>query len=88
MVQERELAFLQRFGLRSNRLPSQNFLTYASLAELGKILGIRWRFLTPFYGFRWLLKPLIAKLGGRREPAKFHLIDGVHCVTEAHNEHH
>ena len=87
MVKEREQAFLERFGLRSNRLPSQNYLTYASLVGLGENLGIRWRLLTPFYGLRWLLKPLAAKLRGRREPAKFHLIIGVRCQRQSDNEH-
>lgn len=76
MVQEREAAFLQQYGFRSNALPSKNYLTYGGLKELGKTLGIRWQILTPFYGLAWVLKPFKAKLLRRREPAKFHVVVG------------
>lgn len=76
MVKEREAAFLQQYGFRSNALLSKNYLTYASLKELGKTLGIRWQILTPFYSLAWTLKPFKAKLLRRREPAKFHVVVG------------
>jgi hypothetical protein len=46
------------------------------LDTLQTSLSVRWQFLTPFYGARWLLKPWMAWLRGSREPAKFHLILG------------
>jgi len=76
MVHEREERFLRQYGLRSDALPSKNYLTYDELKELGTALGLRWQVLTPFYGLAWLLKPLKAMLLRQREPAKFHVIVG------------
>ncbi len=76
MVHEREEAFRQRFGFPSNALPSENFLTYDRLAELGARLHLRWETHEPWYGLRWALRPWIARLLGRREPARFLLIIG------------
>ena len=74
MVREREELFRQRYGFPSNALPSENYLTYDFLKALQAPLGVRWKFLTPFYGFAWMLRPLKARLRSTREPAKFHLI--------------
>ena len=77
MVREREALFLKQFGFRSDALPSENYLTYKYLDELGSTLNMRWQIITPYYGLRWALRPLKAKLLGRREPAKFHVIVGL-----------
>jgi ubiquinone/menaquinone biosynthesis C-methylase UbiE len=74
MVRERESQFTQRYGFPSNALPSQNYLTYALLAELSAEFELDCQRVTPFYGLRWLLRPLRAGLSGAREPAKFHLL--------------
>jgi SAM-dependent methyltransferase len=76
MVKERESRFAQRFGFPSNALPSENYLTYTRLQELGSALNVRWQMITPYYGLRWILRPLKAKLLGQREPARFHVIVG------------
>jgi SAM-dependent methyltransferase len=76
MVQEREAHFTRRFGFPSNALPSQNFLTIQCLKELSEQLGLKWQALTPFYGLRWALRPIKARLLGRREPAQFRLLIG------------
>jgi len=76
MVRERESQFSERYGFPSNSLPSENYLTYSRLNELGVALGLKWRFITPFYGFRWALRPLLSQLRRTREPAKFHVIVG------------
>ncbi len=76
MVQEREEQFKQRYGFASDNLQSENYLTYARLKELARELSLRWKFITPFYGLRWMFRPLLAKVRGRREPAKFHLLVG------------
>jgi len=76
MVEEREAQFVKKYGVASDNLQSENFLTYTRLDELAKKLDIQWRFLTPFYGVRWILRPLASILLRRREPAKFHLIVG------------
>lgn len=84
MVKEREGLFLQQYGFQSNRLRNQNYLTYATLKELGSQLNVGWQFVTPNYGLRWDMRPLKAKLLGQREPAKFHVVVGrklVHKFT-------
>jgi len=76
MVKEREIRFTEHYGFASNALPSKNYLTYHDLNELASSLHLFWQIITPSYGFAWALKPLKARLLGRREPAKFHLVVG------------
>ncbi len=76
MVREREADFRRRFGFPSDALASENYLTYDRLALLGKRLGLRWRTVVPWYGLRWAIRPWMARLRGRREPARFLLIEG------------
>lgn len=73
MVAERKSAFLSRYGFASDSLRSENYLTYRRMEELGKTLGIVWRHIRPLYGVRWRLRPWLAHLRGRREPAEFGL---------------
>jgi SAM-dependent methyltransferase len=74
MVREREQSFEAAYGFRSNALSSENFLTYDRLEELGRTLALRWTVHRPYYGVRWMLRPLIARIRGRREPARFALL--------------
>jgi hypothetical protein len=76
MVHEREAQFEKKYGFPSNNLQSENYLTYGRLKELGQELHLKWKFVTPFYGLRWMFRPLVSTLLRRREPAKFHLIVG------------
>jgi len=76
MVEEREAQFKEKYGFASDNLRSENYLTYTRLKELARELHLRWKFITPFYGLRWALRPLLAGLSGRREPATFHLVVG------------
>jgi SAM-dependent methyltransferase len=76
MVKEREEQFEKKYGFRSDNLQSENYLTYARLKDLAQGLNLTWKFITPFYGVRWMLRPLASLLLRRREPAKFHLIVG------------
>jgi len=77
MVREREEQFEKRCGFASNSLQSENYLTYQRMDELAAKLGISWRHIRPFYGIRWALRPLLARLRGRREPAEFGLWIGI-----------
>ncbi len=72
MLKERETYFKQHYGTPSNHLQSEGYLTYDRL----KKLNWQWQRWTPFYGLRWHLKPLRARLRGHREPAKFHVLVG------------
>ncbi len=74
MVQERQAQFTRKFGFPSNALASENYLTYQRLADLAVKLDLDCQILTPFYGIGWALRPWKARLLGRREPAKFHLV--------------
>jgi ubiquinone/menaquinone biosynthesis C-methylase UbiE len=76
MVQERQALFTRRFGFPSNALPSQNFLTSQCLKDLSDQLGLKWMVLSPFYGLRWALRPVKARILGRREPAQFRILVG------------
>lgn len=75
MVRERQRAFEERYGTASDALPSENFLTYDRLSELADELSLTWRTHEPWYGLRWALEPALARLRGRREPARFLLIE-------------
>jgi SAM-dependent methyltransferase len=76
MVAERESQFAEKYGFASDNLQSENYLTYRRLDDLSRELHIGWKRITPFYGLRWMIRPLVAALLRRREPAKFHLIVG------------
>ncbi len=92
MVQERQSEFSKKYGFPSNALASENFLTYRRLEELAAISAAEVRLITPHYQIRWRLRPWKARLLGRREPAKFHLIifsgrqAGVESHTRAKND--
>lgn len=73
MVREREALFQEKYGFASNALPSENFLTYRRLDELGEELGLSWRFASVFYGVAWAARRLRARFAGHREPAQFRL---------------
>jgi ubiquinone/menaquinone biosynthesis C-methylase UbiE len=73
MLEERRATFLQRFGTASDSIRSLEYLTDGQLSELEQIFGIRWERYTPFYGIRWALRPMMARLRGRREPARFRI---------------
>ena len=74
MVNEREAQFTRKYGFPSDNLQSGNYLTYARLQGLARELNVSPEILTPSYGLRWALRPVIARLLGRREPAKFHVV--------------
>jgi ubiquinone/menaquinone biosynthesis C-methylase UbiE/uncharacterized protein YbaR (Trm112 family) len=76
MVREREEQFTKRYGFPSNNLQSENYLTYSRLQELAYKFNLKWKFITPFYGIKWKLRPIIVWLLGNREPARFHIIVG------------
>lgn len=73
MVRERQAAFLNRYGTASDSIRSQEFMTDTRLKVLEQRLSIRWRVYSPYYGLRWAMRPLIAKLRGRREPSQFRI---------------
>lgn len=73
MLAERRDAFTQRYGFASDAIPSLEFLTDARLSQMEERFGIQWKTYSPFYGMRWAMRPLFAKLKGRREPSRFRI---------------
>jgi hypothetical protein len=76
MVREREAGFVKQFGFPSNALKSGNYLTYDGIKNLGDLLHLQWERHVPGYNLHWRLRPLMARLQGRREPAKFEVLVG------------
>lgn len=73
MVSERRALFSQRYGTASDSIKSLEFLTGERLRILEEQLSIRWTMHSPQYGFKWAMRPLAAKLRGKREPSRFHI---------------
>jgi SAM-dependent methyltransferase len=73
MVSERHAIFSQRYGTASDSIKSLEYLTNERLHALEEQLFIQWTIYSPQYGFRWSMRPLIAKLRGRREPSQFRI---------------
>ncbi|MES1242339.1 MAG: class I SAM-dependent methyltransferase [Acidobacteriota bacterium] len=76
MVAERHADFERRFGTRSDALPSIEYLTWERLGALGRELGLRWRKVPTWYGWRWALRPWVARLKRKREPSRFVILVG------------
>lgn len=71
MVSERRHNFIEKYGTASDSIESIEFLTNESLELLQERLDIQWSIYFPSYGLRWALRPVLAKLKGKREPARF-----------------
>ena len=71
MLRERHDGVKERFGVDAGALPSEGFLTHSGLTRLAEKLGLEWQSEWPFYGLRWAVRPVLARLLGRREPASF-----------------
>jgi SAM-dependent methyltransferase len=54
--------------------PQEGFLTYDRLRSLEPAQGLSLHLVSPWYGVRWWLRPLVARVRGTREPAQFRLI--------------
>jgi SAM-dependent methyltransferase len=73
MLCERRAHFTARYGFASDAIASREYLTDRDLRFLHSRFAIEWRFYSPFYGIRWLLRPLLAKLRRRRTPSQFRI---------------
>jgi SAM-dependent methyltransferase/uncharacterized protein YbaR (Trm112 family) len=76
MVRERQARFQQLHHFRGDALPMEGFLTFEGLDELAAALNLSWQVIRPSYGWRWALRPWLARLLGGREPATFLLLMG------------
>jgi SAM-dependent methyltransferase len=73
MVRRRDEAFERELGVRSRAPRSEGFLTYERLDRLAGELHVRWRLIEPWYGVRWWMEPLLARVRRSGEPARFKL---------------
>lgn len=73
MVAERRKSFIERYGFPSDGLASLEYLTDSRLAALEDEFHLRWKAYSPFYGVRWAMRPLLAKLRRKREPSRFRI---------------
>jgi SAM-dependent methyltransferase len=76
MVRELHSRLRAEHGIGADAIEHENYLTLPRIQTLGAQLGLRWRVIKPFYGWRWALAPWLAKLKRRREPARFYLFVG------------
>lgn len=74
MVIERQDMFEQSYGIRSDALPFENFLTYDRIEILARELEVEWRWFWPVPEGRQRLRVWRARLRGRREPAQFAIL--------------
>ncbi len=76
MRRERQSLFEQTYGFRSEALGSIEYLDRAMLRRLSRDLRIELRLSRPWYGWRWAMRPAVARLLGKRPPSKFFVISG------------
>jgi SAM-dependent methyltransferase len=75
MVEEKHARFLETYGFASDSIASLEYLTPARLQRLGNAFDLEWSYISPFYGIRWALRPLRAKLAGHRPPSQFRIYE-------------
>jgi SAM-dependent methyltransferase len=73
MVEEKHKHFSATYGFASDSISSLEYLTSDRLYRLKNMFELEWSCLKPFYGVRWSLRPLRAKLEGRRPPSQFRI---------------
>jgi hypothetical protein len=73
MLAERRTAFQRTYGIAADSVTALGYLTDQRLRRMGDALSIHWDVHRPWYGVKWAMRPLVAKLRGRREPSKFRL---------------
>ena len=80
MRAERQKYFQSTYGFPSDALHSIEYLDEPTLAALAEELGITWARFHPWYGWRWALRPLRAKLRRQRPPSRFMVLAGRFCA--------
>ncbi len=76
MREERQQFFAQQHGFRSEALSSIEYLDNETLDRLRREFDLRLQIDEPWYGWQWALRPLKAKLQGRRPPSRFVILSG------------
>lgn len=76
MAAERHDLFARRYGTRSDSVPSIEYLTWDMLRSLASDLGLKWQIIRPWYGWKWAMRPWIARFKRKREPSRFAILIG------------
>ncbi|HWD97815.1 MAG TPA: class I SAM-dependent methyltransferase [Bryobacteraceae bacterium] len=76
MRRERQAFFEGIYGFRSEALSSIEYLDEPRLRQLSRDLGIEWSRSQPWYGWKWAVRPWLARLRGKRPPSRFFLVSG------------
>ena len=74
MVEERHAMFSKLYGFRSDAMPSIEYLDMPILKSLAHALQLHWTIYRPWYGGRWHLRPVTARIQGRRPPSRFWIL--------------
>jgi SAM-dependent methyltransferase len=74
MARERHELFEKRYGTRSDSIPSIEYLTWDMLRSASGMLGINWKVIRPWYGWKWAMRPWIARWRRKREPSRFAIL--------------
>ena len=74
MVAERRAGFVQRYGMASDSLPSEGFLTWRGMADLSRHMGFSWTAIWPVQSWRRACRRMFAGLRVRREAARFPVV--------------
>jgi SAM-dependent methyltransferase len=75
MVEEKRKRFFAAYGFASDSIASLEYLTPDRLHRLQDAFELEWSYISPFYGIRWALRPLRAKLTRRRPPSQFRIYE-------------
>ena len=62
MLEDRRALIIKRYGFPSDELKSREYLTDQRLKDIERWFGIRWQTHQPYYGMRWKMRPLVARL--------------------------
>jgi SAM-dependent methyltransferase len=73
MLQERRRHFVTRHGFASDAVQSQEFLTDERMDFLADQFALQWEVHRPYYGLKWSLRPVIARLKRKRKPSEFRI---------------
>ncbi|HVW87118.1 MAG TPA: class I SAM-dependent methyltransferase [Bryobacteraceae bacterium] len=76
MRAERQAYFERTYGFRSDALGSIEYLDTRTLAALSNTFGVEWTARRPWYGWRWALRPLRARIRRQRPPSRFLILSG------------
>ena len=73
MLAERRQAFARRYGFASDSIHTLEYLTDARLRDLARHFELDWQVHRPYYGIRWNLRPVLARLKKKRQPSEFRI---------------